>query len=78
MRPTQKVKYRIPSQTMIGNILRLIGIEINTKYEIGYFHEPGFSGKQKKRKMDLVIIEKENGEVLCVPNKPKYFKLINP
>lgn len=71
----KNVKFREPNKTIFGKICYFFGIEINKKYEIGYFHCVGKSGNQKNNKFDIVIIEKENGVVVTIPNKDKYYKI---
>jgi hypothetical protein len=46
-RPNQKVRFREPNKTIIGTFLSFFGVEINRKYNVGYFHQEGYSGKQK-------------------------------
>ena len=75
-RPNQKVRFREPSKTLIGKLFSFFGIEINRKYNVGYFHQTGYSGKQRNNQHDIVIIEKEDGCVVTVPKKEKYYKLI--
>jgi hypothetical protein len=75
-RPNQKVRFREPSKTLIGKFFSFFGIEVNRKYNVGYFHQTGYSGKQRNDQHDIVIIEKEDGCVVTVPKKEKYYKLI--
>lgn len=75
-RPNQKVRFREPSKTLIEKLFSFFGIEVNKKYLVGYFHETGYSGKQRNNKHDIVIIEKEDGVVVTVPKKEKYYKFI--
>lgn len=75
-RPKQKVRFREPNKTLIGKLFSFFGIEVNRKFHVGYFHQTGYSGKQKNNQHDMVIIEKEDGVVVTVPKKEKYYKLI--
>jgi hypothetical protein len=75
-RPNQKVRFREPSKTLIGKLFPFFGIEINRKYDVGYFHQTGYSGNQRNNQPDIVIIEKEDGRVVTVPKKEKYYKFI--
>lgn len=75
-RPKQKVRFREPNKTLIGKLFSFFGIEVNRKYNVGYFYQTGYSGKQKNNQHDIVIIEKEDGVVVTVPKKEKYYKLI--
>jgi hypothetical protein len=71
----RKVKFREPNKTWIGFFFRFLGFEI-ASYEYGFFHELGYSGKQKNENRDIAIIEKNDGNVVTVPNNKKYYKLI--
>jgi hypothetical protein len=75
-RPEQKVRFREPSKTPIGKIFSFFGIELNRKYQVGYFHQTGYSGKQKNNQSDMVIIEKQDGVIVTVPKKEKYYNFI--
>ena len=76
IQPKLKVRFREPSNTRTGRFFRLFGIEISNNYQLGYFHQTGYSGKQKNNKHDIVIIEKEDGLIVTVPNKSNYYKFI--
>jgi hypothetical protein len=75
-RPEQKVRFREPSKTLIGKIFSFFGIELNRNYQIGYFHQAGYSGKQKNNQRDMVIIEKQDGVIVTIPKKKKYYNFI--
>ena len=72
-KPTQKIKFRIPTKTILEKLYSFFG---NKKWDIGYFHCKGFSGNQKNNKHDILIIEKEDGIVITIPNKTKYYQFI--
>ena len=73
----KNIKFREQNRTILGKLFSFFGIELNRKYEIGKFHQFGYSGKQKNDKHDIIIIEKNNGYVATIPNKEKYYKFIN-
>jgi hypothetical protein len=75
-RPTRTVMFREPSTTLIGRLLSFFGVEINRKYQVGYFHQVGFSGKHTNTEPDIAIIEIEDGKLVTVPNNEKYYKLL--
>jgi len=74
-KPNKKIKFREVSTTRFGKFLHFFGIEIN-KYQIGYFHQTGYSGKQKFGQSDIIIIEKEDGTVITIPKKEKFYRFI--
>lgn len=69
----KKVNFKIPSKSRFGKIMRFLGIEINRKWESGYFHQLGYSGFQKNNELDIVIIEKLDGRLITVPNNRYYY-----
>jgi len=73
----KNIEFREPNKTILGKLFSFFGIELNRKYEIGKFHQFGYSGKQKNDKHDILIIEKNNGCVVTIPNKENYYKFIN-
>jgi hypothetical protein len=70
----EKIKFIEPNKGFFGILFRFFGIELNTKLHDGYFHQFGYSGKQKNNEKDIVIIEKLDGTVTTTLNKNKYFK----
>lgn len=73
MRPQQKIKFMKPRDTLIGKIFSFF----IRNYQIGYFHQLGFSGNQKNNEKDILIIEQENGRLICIPNNTRYYKYIS-
>ena len=73
----KNIKFREQNRTILGKLFSFFGIELNRKYEIGKFHQLGNSSKQKNDKHDILIIEKNNGCVVTIPNKKKYYKFLN-
>jgi len=71
------IKYIEPNKSLMGRIFRFFGIELNTKFNDGYFHTFGYSGKQKNNKRDIIIIEKLDGNVISIPNNKKYYTFQN-
>jgi hypothetical protein len=75
-KPQLKVNFREPNKTLLGRIFSFFGVELNRKYQLGYFHLIGYSGNQKDGKPDIVIIEKTDGSVVTIPNNEKYYNFV--
>ena len=74
----KKIKYIEPNNSIFGKFFRFFfGIELNTKFKEGTFHQKGYSGKQKNDSHDIIIVEKNDGIIITIPNKEKYYKFIN-
>jgi hypothetical protein len=68
------VKYRKPINNQLSILLkRLFGIELLTSYKLGWFHQVGYSGKQKNNNYDIAIIEEVDGCLITIPNDKKYY-----
>ncbi len=69
----KKIKYQVRPINWFYQLISYFGVY---KYETGYYHQHGYSGNQKDNNPDLIIVEKEDGSVITIPNNKKNYKLI--
>ncbi len=72
----KKINFIEPNNSIVGRLFRLFGVELSQEIENGYFHRFGYSGKQKDNNFDILVVEKEDGRVVLVPNDNKYYEFI--